>query len=194
MKYKQRSLVITTLTLVFALVLGTHPANADTQCGNCHEPAKPAPDGGTPDGGTTRMEINTSLGDPFYTETNSIDRGSIILSVDDPIVTQGSYEANGTLMNKVDVTEEVTVVTTHKSNGEHIKSQGIITTPDGERATYTGLSIGQGNEKGESVFRGFNIYSTNSTGQLAFLDGMVGLSLYIHGANGTFSGEVYDWR
>lgn len=78
--------------------------------------------------------------------------------------------------------------------GEHIENQGIITTPNGEVATYKGISIGQSTLSGDRVYRGFNFYSSNSIGELASLNGIIGLSLYIHGANGTFSGEVYRWN
>lgn len=102
--------------------------SAERQCGGCHEPnpapaPKPLPapapsDGGTrPDGGTLLAEITNTLGDPLYTETSSIDMGSIILTIDGPIVTQGSYIANGTLAAVGNVSEQVTSVTTIKSNG-----------------------------------------------------------------------------
>jgi hypothetical protein len=55
------------------------------------------------------------------------------------------------------------------------EGQGVITTNDGsgEKANYTFLAVGSVNEEGKPIFRGSAVWSTDSTGKLAFLDCML---------------------
>ncbi|MDR4512265.1 MAG: hypothetical protein MRJ93_11245 [Nitrososphaeraceae archaeon] len=95
------------------------------------------------------------------------------------------------------VQEKVFAETTKEKYSEIIESTGVITTKDGEKATYKGFVIGQSNEKGEMIFRGIKIYETDSTGKLEYLNNLVGLSLYIRsldGIDGKFSGQVFDLK
>ena len=59
------------------------------------------------------------------------------------------------------------------NKGTSAQGQGIVTTKDGsEKANYTFLQGGKNIEEGKQVLRGCAIWSTDSTGKLAFLDNM----------------------
>lgn len=55
------------------------------------------------------------------------------------------------------------------------EGQGVITTMDGEIATWTGSGIGRLTAQGKIRFHGPLFYRTYSTGKLAFLNNLVGV-------------------
>jgi hypothetical protein len=62
----------------------------------------------------------------------------------------------------------------YKGNkGTSAQGQGVVTTKNGsERTNYTFIQGGKPTEEGKQVLRGCTIWSTDSTGKLAFLDNM----------------------
>ena len=55
------------------------------------------------------------------------------------------------------------------------EGQGVITSKDGEVATWTGSGIGRFTGQGKIRFHGPLFYRTLSTGKLAFLNNLVGV-------------------
>ena len=88
--------------------------------------------------------------------------------------TQMTFSSNGTFKGNIEVTNTGELVSVSRTNkGTSAQGQGVVTTKDGsERANYTFLQGGKTTEEGKQVLRGCAIWSTDSTGRLAFLDNM----------------------
>jgi hypothetical protein len=114
----------------------------------------------------------------------SKDTGSRVISTN-PIQTEDSFIANVTIRGVGNATESTTFITTYDSDTKTTTSvgQGIITSSpssDGnETATYTAKDLGVTNEEGQVIYRGIQIFDTNSTGKMSFMDNLVGLHMKI---------------
>ena len=143
--------------------------------------------------------LNSIFGDPFFVDMGSKDTGSRVISTNPTIQTEDSYIANVTIRGVGNATESATFITTHDSDNKTTTSvgQGIITSSsDGnETATYTAKDLGVTNEEGEVTYRGIQIFSTNSTGKMSFMDNLVGLYVYEDNPDGTRkSGMIWEWK
>ncbi|MGA9154651.1 MAG: hypothetical protein WBZ36_29055 [Candidatus Nitrosopolaris sp.] len=87
---------------------------------------------------------------------------------------QMTFSSNGTFKGNIEVTNTEELVSVSKGNkGTSAQGQGVVITKDGsEKANYTFLQGGKTTEEGKQVLRGCAIWSTDSTGKLAFLDNM----------------------
>src|SRR5215204_5539280 len=96
----------------------------------------------------------TSLGDPFYKE-----------------------RTKATSIRVIDVINIGTIWTLPTSGGMiYSEGQGLLTTQQGEMATYIQQAIGQFTPEGRVVFHGSMFFKTLSpTGQLASLDNQMGI-------------------
>jgi hypothetical protein len=96
--------------------------------------------------------------------------------------TQVTFSSNGTIKGNIEVTNTGDFVSVSKGNkGTSTKGQGVVTTKDGtDKASYTFLQVGKTTEEGKPVLCGCAVWSTDSTGKLAFLDNM--LSFYVNNA------------
>ena len=71
--------------------------------------------------------------------------------------------------------------------------QGIITTADGQMATWTGYDIGRSNNNGAIIYHGITFFDTSSTGKLAFLKNLVGLhTTEVDGNKQTT--KIWEWK
>jgi hypothetical protein len=124
---------------------------------------------------------NQTLGEPFYSE-NGIITGPY------------TYTANGTLKDVGNVTNTGLIITKPLSN-ELIygQGQGVLESKDGEEATYTFQFIGSLKEGMQPPHGSWFIY-TNSTGKMAFLNNMVGITHSEIGLDSTFSTKVWKWK
>jgi hypothetical protein len=140
--------------------------------------------------------LSTILGEPFFIDRGSEDTGTRVLSIKDPVQTEDSYIANVTIKDVGNATDTGTFITTYEPNEITTSiGQGIITSSDGEIATYTAKDLGVTNEKGERIYRGIQIFSTNSTGKLSFMDNLVGLYIYEDNPDGSRkSGKIWEWK
>jgi hypothetical protein len=112
------------------------------------------------------------LGEPFFEEKGKITSQKEIGGNR----TEAAYSANGTVKSDIEVTNTGSFVGISKGNNvTTAEGQGVITTNDGsgEKANYTFLAVGSVNEEGKPIFRGSAVWSTDSTGKLAFLDCML---------------------
>src|ERR687890_411809 len=135
---------------------------------------------------TIRSDINataalsTILGDPFFIDRGSKDTGTRVLSITGPVQTEDSYIANVTIKDVGNATDTGTFITTYEHD---------------EIATYTAKDLGVTNEKGEKIYRGIQIFSTNSTGKLSFMDNLVALYIYEDNPDGSRkSGKIWEWK
>ena len=110
-----------------------------------------------------------SLGGPFFIEKGRI-IGQRVLSVGPQPQIEFTVVANATINGNISATNTGTTVSTLQDNG-----QGFIMTEDGEVATYTSQVVGTVTEDGGVKSLGTNIWSTTSTGKLAFLNDMVNI-------------------
>src|SRR5919112_177341 len=129
----------------------------------------------------------TSLGDPFYTERTKATSIRVIDVSNGPKV-EVSFSGIGTIWNL-------------QTSGGMIYSegQGLLTTQQGEMATYTQQATGQITPEGRVVFHGSMFFKTLSpTGQfpspLAFLDNQMGIYNYESDIAGNAIKQVWEWQ
>lgn len=142
-------------------------------------------------------ELTKFFGEPIYKELSRQSSNSIVLNAeDDKIQTLDSYKAIGILKDVGNVTDISTFTTTYGPEGNSSTSigKGIIMTSDGEIATYTGHDLGITYENGTQTYHGIQIFSSNSKGELSFLDNLVGLYEYKYPLYGENSGMIGKWK
>lgn len=147
---------------------------------------------------TNNTNLTQIFGEPIYKETSRQSSNSIVLNAEDGIIkTQDSYTATGILKDVGNVTDKSNFITTYQSDSGNTSTstgKGIITTKDGEIATYTGQDLGITDKNGTDTYRGILIFQTDSDGKLAFLDNLIGLYEYKYWSNGTNSGIIWEWK
>ena len=110
--------------------------------------------------------------------------------------TQMTYLSSGKLNGNIEVTNTGDFVEVSKGNkGTSGQGQGVVTTKDGgEKASYTFLHVGKTTEEGKPVLRGCCVWSTDSTGKLAFLDNMLSFFKVEVDENGNFSSKERELK
>jgi hypothetical protein len=140
------------------------------------------------------VTLDTILGASFFEDKGSKVTGTRVISTN-PVQTEDSFVANVTIRGVGNATDAGTFITTHKPGGiTTSEGHGIISTIDGEVATYTAKDLGFTNETGDTTYRGIQIFTTNSAGKMAFMDNLVGLYVYENNAEGDrISGKIWEW-
>jgi hypothetical protein len=143
----------------------------------------------------TNGTLDTVLGAPFFEDRGSKVTGTRVIDTN-PVQTEDSSVANITIRDVGNATDTGTFITTHKPGGiTTSEGQGIVSTADGEIATYTAQDLGFTNETGDTTYRGIQIFATNSSGKMAFMDNLVGLYVYENNAEGDrISGKIWEWK
>jgi hypothetical protein len=134
----------------------------------------------------------TQLGEPFFQESGMITDQKKI----GPNETQISYSANGTFKGNIHVKNEGDFISISRgSNLTFGQGHGIITSIDSnDTATATFIGVGIVTEEGKPVFNGATAYSTNSTGELAFLKNILGIFKVEIDETGKFTGIEWQWK
>ena len=146
----------------------------------------------------TTSEI-TSLGDPFYTERTKATSIRVIDVSNGPKI-EVSFSGNGTIRDSINVTDIGTTWNLQTSGGIiYSEGQGVLTTQQGEMATYTQQATGQITPEGRVVFHGSMFFKTlPPTGQfpspLAFLDNRMGIYNYESDIAGNAIKQVWEWQ
>jgi hypothetical protein len=70
---------------------------------------------------------------------------------------------------------------------------GIITTEDGDIATYTGEGVGKFDGSGVLKWRGAIFFETSSEGKLDFLNNIVGVFEAQVDSQGNFTDKTWEW-
>jgi hypothetical protein len=150
---------------------------------------------------TNNNNSNVTLGNLFYStqqpieETvNPINETYIEISYVDRVALMPP-NATGVVIN---ATERGNFTVTILPNGLSVnQGQGLIMTEDGdgqeENATATFVSLGRVGPDGTGSHTGAEFFSTNSTGQLAFLDNMVGIAQVEISPEGT-TVKTWEWK
>ena len=108
--------------------------------------------------------------------------------------TQMTFSSNGTFKGNIEVTNSGDLISMSKGNkGTSAQGQGVVTTKDGsEKANYTFLQAGKTTIKnGKPILRGVGsaVWSTDSTGKLAFPDNMLSFFIIEVDELGNFSSK-----
>jgi hypothetical protein len=141
----------------------------------------------------------TSLGDPFYTERTKA-TGIRVIDVSNGPKVEVSFSGNGTIRDSINVTDIGTTWNLQTSGGIiYSEGQGLLTTQQGDMATYTQQATGQITPEGRVVFHGSMFFKTLSpTGQfpspLAFLDNRMGIYNYESDIAGNAIKQVWEWQ
>lgn len=132
---------------------------------------------------------------PFYEANASKFVGQRVVSTANgiPQVEQSIVE-NGTMRGIGNVTDLETWTNTFTSPTiAHGVGQGVITTADGQIATWTGYGLGRSNINGVVTYHDLIIFNTNSTGKLAFLKNLEALSItVVDGSKQTR--KMWEWK
>ena len=145
---------------------------------------------------TDAINDQLTLGNPFLEE-----KGKVVVQRVTGITNglpriETSFSANDTINGNIAAREIGSYVTAPRPNSNILfgEGQGVITTRDGEMATWTGQGIGHFTSDGTIVFRGSLFFTTTSTGKLAFLNNMIGIFQYQADTSGNTSARVWGWR
>lgn len=108
--------------------------------------------------------------------------------------TQMTFTSNGIIKGNIEVTNSGDLVSLPKGNkGISAQGQGVVTTKVGsEKANYTFVQVGKTTTKdGKPILRGVGsaVWSTDSTGKLAFLDNMLSFFIIEVDEMGNFSSK-----
>jgi len=153
------------------------------------------------------INTTTSLGiaaSPFYESNVSKVIGQRVVSTANGITPQieTTYIKNGTIKGVGNVrdlhtwtnTAPVPPATSRFPRMNHDVGQGVLTTADGQdMTTWIGYGIGRSNINGTITYHDIILFNTNSTGKLAFLKNLEGLSIASENGNKIIQ-KIYEWK
>jgi hypothetical protein len=148
------------------------------------------------EGNTTA--ITASLGNPFFVEQGRI-TGQRVLTVAPQPQLEFSFMANASINNaggvEINAINTGTSVSTLNADGSfHGEGQGILRTQAGEVATWTNQVVGNLTSEGTIITRGVGFWSTPSTtGELAFMNGMITVFEVQIDMEGNLSAREWKW-
>jgi hypothetical protein len=143
--------------------------------------------------------VTDSLGDPFLVEQGRI-IGQRVLAVAPQPQLESSFMANATITSGSDtVTNAIntgTSVSTLNADGTFRgEGRGILRTQGGDIATWTNQVVGNLTPEGTIITRGVGFWSTPlTTGELAFMDGMITVFEVQIDREGNLSAREWEWR
>jgi hypothetical protein len=143
--------------------------------------------------------VTDSLGNPFFVEQGRI-IGQRVLAVTPQPRLESSFMANATITKGSDTlsnaTNTGTSVSTLNADGTFRGGgQGILRTQGGDLATWTNQVVGNLTPEGTIITRGVGFWSTPSTtGELAFMDGMITVFEVQIDREGNLSAREWEWR
>jgi hypothetical protein len=136
---------------------------------------------------STEHAQSATLGEPLFVEEGKVTGQKEI----DPNRTQYTIASNGTMNDNIQVTNTGEYVSISKGNNLVFdQGQGVIKTKDGsETANHTFIEVGNGTD-----FQGALAFSTNSTGQLSFLNNILAIYKIDGDESGNFAGTYWHWK
>ncbi|MGE0242607.1 MAG: hypothetical protein AB7F53_01785 [Nitrososphaeraceae archaeon] len=136
------------------------------------------------------------LGDIIYEQKGKIS-GYRVLDTEGPTV-ETTILGTG-IINGIEVTDIVTYwskPTSHSQDSEKVfdaGGQGVISTKDGEMATWKGYGIGRYNSHNRTD-RGSVFFKSSTNGKLSFLNNKIGVFEYEADENGNTNGKIWEWK
>jgi hypothetical protein len=142
--------------------------------------------------GVSGVYAQRDIGEPFFQESGIITEQTETA----PGEMQISFSANGTFKGNTDVTNNGNFVSISKGgNLTFGQGQAIIRSADGsETANATFIGVGNVTENGQPVFHGATVYGTNSTGELSFLNNILGIFNVEIDPTGSFVANEWEWK
>ena len=139
-----------------------------------------------------------SLGNPFFVEQGRI-TGQRVLAVAPQPQLEFSFMANasinnadGVVINAINTGTSVSIL--NADGSFHGEGQGILRTQAGEVATWTNQVTGNLTSEGTIITRGVGFWSTPSTtGELAFMNGMITVFEVQIDMEGNLSAREWKW-
>lgn len=142
----------------------------------------------------TNANNSVSLGTPFN-EGKGMVTGQRVLEVSPMPKIETSFFENDTFKGGITASDSGTYTSVIKNDGSiYGEGQGIITTKDGEIATWKGQGVGQFMPDGTIRFHGSLFFDTSSAGKLSFLKNMVGVFDYQVDPTGKTMSKVWEWK
>ena len=140
----------------------------------------------------TATYAQTNLGEPFFEESGQVTGQKEI----GPNTMHITFAANGTLKGNIEVTNTGDFISVSKGDNLFFdQGQGAITTIDGsETANYTIIAVGNVTQDGKQDIQGAGVYSTDSTGKLAFLNNILGIFKAEVDETGGFVSNEWQWK
>ena len=142
--------------------------------------------------------VTASLGNPFFVEQGRI-IGQRVLAVTPQPQLEFSFMANASINNGGDTVINAintgTSVSTLNADGTFRgEGQGILRTQGGDVATWTNQVAGNITPEGTIITRGVGFWSTPSTtGELAFMNGMITVFEVQIDREGNLSAREWEW-
>jgi hypothetical protein len=142
--------------------------------------------------------VTASFGNPFFVEQGRI-IGQRVLAVMPQPQLEFSFMANASINNGsgsvINAINTGTSVSTLNADGTfNGKGQGILRTQGGEVATWTNQVTGNLTQEGTIISRGVGFWSTPSTtGELAFMNGMITVFEVQIDREGNLSAREWEW-
>ena len=145
----------------------------------------------------TTTSVTQSLGNPFFVEQGRI-IGQRVLAVTPQPQLEFSFMANASINTGDIVINAVntgTSVSTLNADGTFRgEGQGILRTERGDVATWTNQVAGNLTPEGPIITRGVGFWSTPSTtGELAFMNGMITVFEVQIDRQGNLSAREWEW-
>ena len=136
---------------------------------------------------STTHPLSATLREPFFVEKGKVTGQKEI----GPNRTQYTFASNGTMNGNIEVTNTGEYVSVSKGNNlVYDQGQGVITTKDGgETANYTFIEVFNGTD-----YQGASAYSTNSTGNLSFLNNILVIYKIDGDESGNYAGTQWHWK
>jgi hypothetical protein len=143
--------------------------------------------------------VTDSLGKPFFVEQGRIIGQRVVAVAPQPQL-ESSFMADATITNGSDTLTNAintgTSVSTLNADGTFRgEGQGILRTQGGDVATWTNQVVGDLTPEGNIITRGVGFWSPSSTtGELAFMDGMITVFEVQIDREGNLSAREWEWR
>ncbi len=133
------------------------------------------------------------LGDLLGEERGDVTTQRVLSSDDGMPAMEMSFQASGKILG-LDAFERGTYTAKMQPDGTMSgQGQGILMTPDGQAATWTGQGVGRMTANGGVSYRGALFYRSASPG-LQRLNGLVGVFEYEVDAENKTLGRVWEWK
>jgi hypothetical protein len=159
----------------------------------------------TQDQGSNATSVNTaSLGEPLFVEQGRI-TGQRVLAVAPQPQLETSFMANtsinngtGSVVNAINI--GTTTITLNADGTFRGEGQGILRTEGGDFASWTSKTLGNLAPGGNIIVRGATFWSTppstatSTTGELAFMNGVIGLFEMEIDIQGNLSVTEWQWE
>jgi hypothetical protein len=158
--------------------------------------------GSTPDQGNNATSSTTeSLGEPLFVEQGRI-TGQRVLAVAPQPQLETSFMANasinngtGSVVNAINI--GTTTITLNADGTFRGEGQGILRTEGGDFASWTSKTVGSLALEGNIKVHGVTFWSTppsSTTGELAFMNGVIGLFEMEIDRQGNLSVTEWEWE